>query len=313
MLQSGNTIDSQSNLGHAAKRYIFGNPYLLLIFATLGWGGNAVAGRMAAGEWQPFTLTCLRWLLVAIILLPFAITPIKQDWQKVKKAAPVLLLYGSVGMAMFNLLMYLALNYTSAINVSIEQASMPVMIMLANFFLLSQRVRALQIIGVIVSIAGVAITATQGDPLSFFSQGLNRGDAWMLLACVFYAGYTFFLKWRPDVDWVVFLLVVAIGAFLMSLPFSLYEFYTVEQTMPGTADIVLLLYVIIVPSIVSQVCFAKGVALIGGNRAGLFINLVPVFGSFLAVLILGEQFKPYHGLGLVMVIGGIMLAERAKS
>ncbi len=294
------------------KRFVFGNPYLLLIFATLGWGGNAVAGRMAAGEWQPFTLTCLRWLLVALILLPFAINPMKQDWQKVKKAAPVLLLYGSVGMAMFNLLMYLALNYTSAINVSIEQASMPVMIMLANFFLLSQRVRALQIIGVIVSIVGVAITATQGDPLSFFSQGLNRGDAWMLLACVFYAGYTFFLKWRPDVDWVVFLLVVAIGAFLMSLPFSLYELYTVEQTMPGTADIALLLYVIIVPSIVSQVCFAKGVELIGGNRAGLFINLVPVFGSFLAVLILGEQFKFYHGLGLVMVIGGIMLAERVN-
>jgi len=207
--------------------------------------------------------------------------------------------------------MYAALNHTSAINVSIEQAGMPVLIMLANFVFLAQRVRSLQILGLLLSIVGVMITTTSGEPLRFFTGGLNRGDALMLLACVFYAAYTFGLRWRPDVHWLSFMLVISVSAFSMSVPFVLWEVQHYPVSMPTSEGWLVMLFVVIFPTIVSQIAFARGVDLIGGNRAGLFINLVPVFGSVLAVLILGESFELYHATGMALVIGGIMLAERA--
>lgn len=289
---------------------MFGNAYVLLLIATIGWAGNAVAGKFAASGWEPFTLTCLRWFLVVIVVLPFAWRHLLNDRKLIAQKWWYFLGVLGFCMALFNLLMFLALNYTSAINVSIEQAFMPVLIILANFVLLSQRVRLLQIIGVVLSILGVWVTSTQGNPLLIFDGGLNRGDAIMLLACVFYAAYTFSLKWKPAVHWLSFMCLIALGAFLVSIPFALYAINTNDLEIPATADWLVLIYIVLVPSIVSQLAFAKSVALIGGNRAGLFINLVPIFGSMLAVLLLSEQFKLFHAIGMVLVIGGILLAER---
>ncbi len=289
---------------------MFGNAYVLLLIATVGWAGNAVAGKFAASGWEPFTLTCLRWFLVVIVVLPFAWRHLLNDRKLIAQKWWYFLGVLGFCMALFNLLMFLALNYTSAINVSIEQAFMPVLIILANFVLLSQRVRLLQIIGVVLSILGVWVTSTQGNPLSIFDGGLNRGDAIMLLACVFYAAYTFSLKWKPAVHWLSFMCLIAIGAFLVSIPFALYAINTDDLSLPAKADWLVLIYIVLVPSIVSQLAFAKSVALIGGNRAGLFINLVPIFGSMLAVLLLSEQFRLFHAVGIVLVIGGILLAER---
>ncbi len=288
----------------------FNNAYIVLIIAPLFWGGNAVAGKLATLDWQPFTITCIRWLLTTIVLLPFAYQHLRNDSVVLKKSWLTLFLLGALGMALFNLLMYLSLNYTTAVNVSIEQAAMPAMIMFANFILLSQRVTMLQIAGLITCGVGVLITATEGQPSVFFSQGLNKGDAIMLLACVFYAAYTFGLRWKPPVHWLSFLFIVAIGAASMSFPFMLWELQQQPFTMPSARGWIVMAYVVIFPTIVSQISYARGVELIGGNRAGLFINLVPIFGSLLAVVILGEQFRLYHAVGLLLVIGGIMFAER---
>jgi len=290
---------------------VFGNAYIVLVIAPLLWGGNAVAGRFAAGEWEPFTITAVRWFCAMLLLLPFAWGPLKNDWPVIKKNWLILFLLGSVGMAGFNLLMYWALNFTTAINVSIEQASMPVLIMLANFLILSQRVRWLQIIGLIVTLLGVLIAATAGEPLRFFSEGLNRGDVLMLIACVFYAAYTFGLRWRPDIHWLSFLTVIAASAFVLTIPFVSWELSQKPFVLPGLSGWLVLLYVITFPTVVSQLCYARGVQLLGSNRAGLFLNLVPIFGSVLAVLILGESFRWYHFLGLILVLAGIGLAERA--
>lgn len=290
---------------------IVGNAYILLVIAPLLWGGNAVAGRLATADWQPFTLTSFRWLCAAIILFPFAIGPLKRDWRVIKQNLPVLFALGAFGMAAFNLLMYLALNYTTAINVSIEQATMPVMIMLANFLFLSQRVRSLQIVGLVLTLFGVLVTTTAGDPGRFLSEGLNRGDAIMLIASIFYAAYTFGLRWRPDIHWMSFMWVIAASAFIMTVPFAGWELSQGEFEMPGWEGWMVVFYVVIFPTIVSQLSWARGVELVGSNRAGLFINLVPIFGSVLAVLIIGEQFEWYHLAGLLFVLSGIALSERA--
>ena len=291
----------------------FNNPYFVLVMATLFWGGNAIAGKLASQDWQPFTVTFTRWLIVAIVLIPFAKDHIRKDWPVIRKNWVILCLLSAFSMALFNLLMYLALHFTSAINVSIEQASMPAMIMLANFLILSQRITFLQIIGLLASIIGVLIICTGGDISSLFSHGVNRGDAYMLLACAFYAAYTFGLRWRPDLHWLSFIWVLAIGASAMSLPWAAWEWQTTGITVPGMTGWLVLIYIVVFPTIVSQIFYARGVQLIGGNRAGLFINLVPIFGSLLAILILREKFHFFHGIGLILVVGGIMLAERFAS
>jgi len=266
---------------------------------------------MAAEDWQPFTLTSLRWLLAMLILTPFAIKPLRQDWPVIRQHVITLFCLGGLGMALFNLLMYLSLTYTTAINVSIEQASMPAMIMLANFFILGQRVRWLQIVGLFLTLAGVLITTTAGKPATFFSEGLNRGDAIMLLACVFYAAYTFGLRWRPPLHWMSFMWVIALCAFIMTIPFAFWELQQVAFVAPSLKGLGVMVYVIIFPTILSQLSWARGVELLGSNRAGLFINLVPIFGSVLAVLILRESFEWYHMMGLLLVLAGIGIAEKA--
>lgn len=294
-----------------------GNAWLLLTLAPLLWGGNAVAGKLATADWSPFTLTMVRWGCAALLLTPFAWRPLQRDWPLVRDSLPLMFLLGGVGMCGFNLLMFLALNYTTAINVSIEQAAMPLLIMIANFIVFSQRVRAVQLVGLALSIIGVLVTTTSGRPLDLLSGQLNRGDAFMLIGCVFYAGYTFGLRWRPPIQWLSFMWIISISALVMTLPFAAWELSQPEGkgawTMPRLEGWLALLYVVIFPTIVSQIAYARGVELIGGNRAGLFINLVPVFGAVLAVMILGERFAWYHAAGLALVLGGIMLAERAAA
>ncbi len=290
--------------------FFFGNAYILLTLTAFLWGGNAVAGKLASADWQPFTITSIRWLLTAIVLLPFAWRYLKRDSAILREYWYVLALLGAFGMALFNLCMYLALNHTTAINVAIEQASMPVMIMLANFVLYSQRTSTLQIVGLVLSMIGVLITTTAGKPWTFFTEGLNFGDAIMMLACVFYAGYTIGLKRKPNVHWLTFMWMISISAFAMTIPFTFWEVQQHGFTTPPLKGWAVMIYIILAPTICAQIFYARSVELIGGNRAGQFINLVPIFGPLLAIIVLGESFHWYHLVGLVMVIGGILLAER---
>ena len=293
----------------ADKYGLFSNPYLLLIIAPIFWGGNAVVGKLATTEWLPFTFTAARWFFAAIILLPFCAKHLKTDKAVIRANLWILLALGAVGMAMFNMLMYLALRHTTAVNVSIIQAVMPVFIIAANFMVFRQRVGMLQCVGLALSILGVMVISTSGNPLAFFTGGLNRGDLIMLIASAFYAGYTFGLRWRPDIHWLSFMWVLAFGATLGALPFAAWEITTSGFTVPSINGWWMLVYVMLFPTVISQLAYAKGVSILGSNRAGLFINLVPIFGSLLAVLILREAFQWHHAAGLVMVVGGIMLAE----
>ena len=285
----------------------------MLTLAPLLWAGNAVAGKLATADWSPFALTALRWVLAALLLAPLAWGPIRRDWPVVRAHLGTLVALGAIGMCLFNLLMYLALETTSAINVSIIQASMPGLIMVANFWAFRQRVRALQLVGLALSIAGVVVVTTGGDPRVLLGAGLVVGDAWMLLACAFYAGYTFALRWRPDIHWLSYMWVIAMSASAMAIPFALWEIGERGLPDPSATGWAVLAYVVVFPTVVSQIAWARGVELVGSNRAGPFFNLIPIFGAGLAVALLGERFGGYHAAGLALVLGGIMLAERAAA
>ncbi len=285
------------------------NAYVLLLLTTLFWGGNAIAGKMAVGHVSPMLLTTARWGLACVVLAAFGWPRLKADWAVVRTRLVYLTLLSGAGFAAFNLALYSALLFTSAINVSIEQAGMPMLIFLANFILFHLRVTWAQIVGFVVSLAGVALTAAHGEPARLLDLDVNFGDALMLIALVVYAGYTVALRFRPAIHWQSLMIVMCGAAAITSLPFAIGEHLYGAAITPDTQGWAVIAYTALFPSILAQIFYIRGVELIGANRAGLFINLVPIFGTLLSILILGEIFHLYHAVAMAMVLGGIAVAE----
>ncbi len=291
---------------------LWASPYLLLTLTALMWGGNAVASRMAVDNIAPMALTSLRWVCVSAIL-PFLLR------KELAAAAPVLkanwkliVFMGMFGYTVFNALMYLAAYSTSAINMGIVQGAIPVFVLIGAFFWFRTPVGPMQAAGVAVTILGVILMASRGDIAVLKTLAFAAGDLWMLLACLFYATYTLSLRQRPAVPGLVFFAAMAMVACLISIPLIVGEIALGQGYWPTAKGWLILIYVAIGPSFLSQLFFMRGVELIGPGRAGVFVNLVPVFAAFLAVLILSEPFAWYHGLALALVLGGIALAEKGK-
>jgi drug/metabolite transporter (DMT)-like permease len=220
---------------------------------------------------------------------------------------------GILGFTGFNALFYTAGHYTSAINIGILQGSIPVAVLAGAFLMYGTRATLLQIIGVLITAVGVVIVATRGAPLSVLHIDLNRGDLAMLAACVFYAFYTLALRNRPDMSGIAFFTLLALISAITSVPLLIYEAVTTGLQMPTLQGWLVTLFVAIFPSCLAQLFFLRGVDLIGPGRAGVFVNLVPVFAAILAVLLLNEPFAPFHAVALALVIGGIWLAQRNRA
>jgi drug/metabolite transporter (DMT)-like permease len=286
--------------------------YLLLCLTTLMWAGNGVASRLAVGEISPMALTCLRWVIVVAILGTLHGRAVVVEAPKLGARWRSILWMALLGFTGFNALFYAAAYHTTAVNITIFQGAIPVLVLIGTVLFFRSRVRALQFAGMGVTLIGVGVVATKGDPDVIRTMALNIGDVWMLIACVFYAAYTLGLRNRPPVPGLVFFTALASVAFLTSLPLLGYEMVTGTLQWPTAKGWAVLLYVALFPSLLAQIFFIRSVELIGPGRAGLFVNLVPVFGAMLAVLLLGEPFRPYHAFGLALVLGGIALAEWGK-
>jgi drug/metabolite transporter (DMT)-like permease len=284
--------------------------YLFLTLTTLFWGGNAVAGKLAVGHISPMVLTSARWLLMCIIMLVLGWPRLKADWQAVRNNWLLLSALGFFGFTVFTIALYMALIYTTAINVSIEQAGMPMLIFLLNFLFFRAKASWAQLVGLVLSIVGVVLVACHGEPARLLGLDLNIGDAIMLVGSIVYAGYTVALRFKPAIHWQTLMIVLSGSAFVTSLPFLAAEVAVGAGYVPDTQGWLVLLYVLAFPSILSQIFYVRGVELIGANRAGLFINLVPIFGTLLSIILLGEDFRLYHAIALALVFGGIWLAER---
>ena len=300
------------NILHALWKGLWGQAYVLLTLTTLMWGGTAIAGRLAVGEVSPMMLTCLRWVIVVVVLLPLVGRQVLAEWPKIRERWVFTILMGAFGFTGFNALFYAAAHHTSAVNLTILQGSIPVLVLLGTVLFFKARVIPLQIIGMIVTILGVILVSVKADLEILRTLALNIGDVWTLIACVFYAGYTLGLRHRPAIPSLIFFASLAGVAFLTSLPLLWIEAAQGALQFPTPKGWAILLYVGLLPSLLSQVFFMRGVELIGPARAGLFVNLVPVFGALLAVVLLSEPFAIYHALGLVLVLGGIWLAERRR-
>jgi drug/metabolite transporter (DMT)-like permease len=285
--------------------------YLLLLLTTLFWGGNAIAGKLAVGHVSPFLLTSFRWGIAALIMAVIGYRQLQRDWGAARRHVPFLFILGTAGFTLFNATMYSALQYTSAINVSIEQAGMPMFIFLANFLLFRLGVTWIQILGFVITLAGVALAASNGDLAGLAGLQVNFGDALMILAIILYGGYTVALRFKPQLHWQSLMLIMVASAFLSSLPFALFEWNSGAMILPDLRGWLVCIYTGVFPSILSQSFYMRGVEIIGANRASLFINTVPIFGTLLSVLILGEIFHLHHAIALTLVLGGIWMAEHS--
>jgi len=293
--------------------FITDHAYVLLVITMIFWGGNAVAGRLAVGEISPFMLTCCRWTFGAAILLIIARHRIREDWPVIRRHLPYLIFMGATGFALFNALLYTALIDTTAINATIIQAGMPMVIFALNFLIFRTRVRWVQILGYSITLIGVMVAAARGDFAELAGLNINRGDLIMVLAVLVYSTYSSMLHAKPPLHWLSFLTMLFVVAAITSIPLALYEATTPRFIWPTSlAGFGVIFYTAIFPSIIGQALFIRGIELIGGNAAGLFVNLVPIFGAILAVLLLGEIFQNYHGIALILVLGGIMFAQRSS-
>ncbi len=284
--------------------------YALLTFTMLVWAGNAVASKLAVGQVSPFALTSLRWLVACAVLAPLSGRRIAHEWRLLTPNWRRILLAGSCGFTAFNALFYAAGGYTTAANIALIQGAIPILVLVCSLLAHRTPIGPSQIVGVLVTLLGVVMAVTHGDPRVLRTLDLNMGDLLMLVASLFYAGYTVALRTRPAVSATTFFAAMALVAFVTSLPLSAIEWASGRWIWPTSEGWLIILYVGLGPSLVSQLTYMKGVQLIGPNRAGMFINLLPAFGACMAVVLVGEPFRSSDGVALALVVGGILVAER---
>ncbi len=298
-----------SSTPYSLSRWFGRQAYLLLIFTTLVWGANAVAARLAVGEISPMMMTASRWIVSCLALGLTAHRQIAQHWRALLPAWRRIVLMGGFGFTGFNALFYTAAHHTTAINIAIIQGTIPVLVLIGSFFIFRKRIGGLQLFGVALTIVGIAVVASQGDFAALAQLAFNRGDIAMVVACMMYAAYTLALRGRPQVPGIVFFAALAAVAFLSSMPLLAMEVATGHFFVPTARGIALALFVGLLPSFISQLTFIRAVELIGAARAGVFLNLVPIFGPLLAVLVLHEPLSLYHAVALALVLSGIGVAE----
>jgi drug/metabolite transporter (DMT)-like permease len=293
-------------------RRLYDRPWLLLSLCALFWAGNAVAGKFAVGEISPMTLTVLRWSGASLALGVIGGRTLLHDLSAAKAHLPFLLILGGLGFTGFNAFLYLAAESTNGLNLLIIQGAIPVMILLAAAMFSGQRFGTVQLLGVVLTVIGVVVTATHGSFDRLLGLVFNHGDLLMLAASLCYALYALLLKRKPVMPALSLFFALCLGAALVALLGLGAEAWHGKSYLPSATGWLITAYCILFPSLLSQLFFIRGVELIGAARASLCVNLVPVFGAFLMIAA-GEAFLWSHAFALLLVLTGVLIAERYRA
>lgn len=290
-------------------------PYIMLTFCALFWAGSSVVGRHIAGEIPPLALNFWRWLFAFLVVLTWTWPELYRHRALVRakwKYISFLALSSSIG---FGALHYVALQYTTAINGALFQGLMSICILISALIILGDRFGGRESIGVLLGFGGVAFIVTRGDPEVVMALSFNVGDIILLLATMSYSVYAVFLRRAPPELSSSALMASMFGfAALYMLPLWLVELYVFDRHLPINVTAVWSIgFMTIGPSVLAQTFWAYSVSKVGPGRAGYFIYLAPVFGVILAVSLLGEQFRWFHAVGILLIFTGIWLATRPKS
>jgi len=282
-------------------------PVVLLLIATILWGGNFVIGRAVANDLPPFTLAFLRWCVALIVLLPITYTALKRDWPQIKKHWIIVLVLGFTGVASFNTLVYIALHYTTSINASLMNMLTPVIIYILSFIFLKEKLNRNQMIGTAISFIGVMTIISNGSLKTLQHFTFNKGDLIVIIAVVLWSIYSLLVKQyaKELPGQSTFLVSIAIGI-IMLLPFYIHESFSTSMLIHwSVTSIFAILYTGILASIVAFIAWNTGVVRLGANRAGIYLNFIPVFASIFAVIFIGEKIIFSQVIGGLLVVVGV--------
>jgi drug/metabolite transporter (DMT)-like permease len=290
------------------------SPYLLLTATAFFWSLNWVVGKAVVGTISPLTLTFIRWAIAVSALMPFAIPHIRAHWPVVRRRWRTIAWIGFWGTGLHNAFAYVGLHYTTATNGVILNSAIPVLIILTGWIVYRDTITRVQSLGVAVSLAGVMAILTRGDPAVLANLRLNRGDLIVLAGMVFWAVYTVLLRTRPaELPGLALLACCGVFGLLLLAPLCAAELLFFGGSVAFTpASVAAMLYVGIFPSLIGYVFWNRAVAEVGSNVAGIFIHLMPAFGSLLAWLFLGERFQAFHLAGIALILAGVSLTARGR-
>jgi drug/metabolite transporter (DMT)-like permease len=308
------TVSEQtSRTATPTQIWLANQPYVLLSITALCWAGNAIVGRLAAGHIPPVTLSFLRWFLALLLILPFAWKHLLRDWPAIKKRLPIMIVLSITGIGAFNTLQYWALEHTQALNTLLLQSATPLIVAIWALILLGVRLTLAQAAGVLLSLTGVLVILLRGDLTTLTAIRFNRGDLIFIVALVIFALYSVLTLKRPAIHSLSFV-AFTFGAGSASLvPLLIWELYARPVMALDGANLLTLFYVAVFPSTVAYLCFNRGVQLIGANRAAPFFHVVPVFGSVMATVLLGEHPQLFHIVGFALVLAGVFVASRNQA
>ena len=285
----------------------------LLALAMLLWAGNWVVGRALREAIDPLSLNFWRWAIAALALLPFALPQLAGRGEVLRRNAGLLLLLSLTGVALFQTLVYLGLRSTTTVNGVLLNSSQPLFILLCSWVLERERATPRQVVGMLVSFAGIVVILARGDPAALAELEFNVGDAWILLAMPIWGIYSVLLKRRPpELAGAAFLFVISVTGVAMLAPFYALALLREPPGLPSATLVAGVLYVALAASVAGFMFWNRGVAIVGANTAGFTLHLLPAFATVLAILLLGETFALFHAAGIATIIAGVVLATSRR-
>ena len=291
------------------RRYIIKTP-LLLTLCVLFWSANFIIGRYIHEDVEPVQLALFRWGGVAILVLPILIGSFSKIIKTIKSDFWILNLLALLGISVFNTILYVGLNYTKATNALLINSFVPIMILVLSFFILKIKIKTIQLLGILFSTFGVIFLILRGELSTIVTLELNQGDIWVLSASFTWALYSVLVKFKPKQinDFEFFTASVYIGLFWLSLVYVFMGYSITEDIYLAEKHYGAFIYISVFPSVISYYLWHRGIKEIGANKTGQFTHLMPLFGSILAFLFLGETLNHYHIFGAIFIGFGIYLS-----
>ncbi|WP_171016899.1 DMT family transporter [Pseudalkalibacillus caeni] len=294
-------------------RKVISSPYLLLVLAALFWGGNFSVGKALVSVMPPVTMSTIRWSVSFLLFLPLAYRDVSNNKETLRRNWKAVLGLAVTGIAMFNALAYLSMEYTTSINASLMNAMAPVVIVVLSVIYLKDRFNAVQLSGILLSIAGVIWIITRGDISRIIHFSFNPGDLIMVVAVSAWGAYSVMMKKfggrLPGRG--TFLLTMLVGIICL-LPFTVYELITLESPLVlEPLNYLQLAYISVFPSVLAFLCWNKGLLAVGPSKASVYLNLIVVFVALFGIIFLDERLYSFQIIGGILVVAGVYLSNRA--
>ena len=286
--------------------------YLFLILTTLFWAGNFIVGKAASFfDIPPFTLNFYRWTFAWLILAPFTLKEIIEKKNYIIENIKLIVILGITSITIFNSIVYYSLNFTQVISGVLMISTIPVMIIVFCWLFKIEKTNIYQILGVIFSLSGVIVIITKADLVVLLNLNFNKGDLWMVVAMFSWAMYSALLrKKKLEISQLSLLQTIISAGLVFLLPAYLIELSLGYRTSIHLPFILTLTYVVLFPGLASFIFWIKGISIIGSNRSGIFLHLIPIFSTIMAIIIFKEKFMVYHLIGAILIITGIILSSK---